>query len=39
MEIAIRTGKVFFLTQFTYAPPIGVFNLIVSTFYPYADQR
>lgn len=34
MDIAIRTGKILFLTQFTYSPPIGVFDLIVSTSIP-----
>ncbi len=28
-DIAIRTGKVLFLTQFSYCPPVGVFDMIV----------
>jgi hypothetical protein len=31
-NLAIRTGRLYFLTQFTYAPSIGFFDLIICSY-------
>jgi hypothetical protein len=32
-DIAVRTGKVLFLTQFSYSAPVGAMDLIVSKWW------